>query len=55
MAATPQSKNDWENKRMMGMKRLVPHTTLVVAAATLVVPAFAVPAVAGGAQVTRVN
>ncbi len=38
---------------MMGMKRLVPHTTVVLAAATLVAVALAVPALGGGAQVTR--
>lgn len=36
-----------------GMKRLVPHATVVAAAAALVAVAFAVPALAGGAQVTR--
>lgn len=38
---------------MSGKRRLVPHTTVVLAAATLVAVAFAVPAFAGGAQVTR--
>jgi hypothetical protein len=44
--------NDWESIGMSGRKRLVPHTTLVAAAATLVAVAVAMPALAGGAQVT---
>jgi hypothetical protein len=45
-----ERRNEWDEK---GYEETGPHATVVAAAAALVAVAFAVPALAGGAQVTR--